>query len=468
MVTCGTLHASGQEMTTEHRLEELADRVFRELGFAPTDLLRQRLDRVVRQRIKLAGFTDLDSYLNYLGGAGGEEFTRLVQALTINETYFFREPRHFAALERLLPGLAARARPVRILSAGCASGEEAYSLAITACRTLGEPGAFEVVGVDVDEGALSRAREGVYGGWSFREDALKSAGDFLKAEGDTWRVVPEIKGRVRFERMNLVESAPAGPFHVVFCRNLLMYLTPENRRAVVDRLARELAPGGVLFTGSAESLEWSLPDLKRVRAHGTFFYEKQALRAVPGPKMASARSGRLVLVSPSPLVRMLWRQAARAAGTDGMVILADGRRLYEAVREYKPELVVVDATTGDEEAAAALLQGLPGRCRRVILTRPGRAPSGQYPRLEVVAPGSGGLADLQAWLEGFLGAARGAEGGAPPAAAPAPPARLLLIGCSTGGRSLSGRPGCCNIIRDVQGTGLAGRPDFVGPPQAVA
>jgi chemotaxis methyl-accepting protein methylase len=410
-------------MTTEDLLEELAQQVFSELGFAPTDLLRQRLGRVVRQRMKAVGAPDLRAYLSFLEISGRDELTRLVQALTINETYFFREPAHFAALERLLPELAARSQRVRLLSAGCATGEEAYSLAITAWRVLGgRPEAFEVVGVDIDEAALARAREGLYGPWSFREDSFSRAAQFLRAEGDRWRVVPALRSLVRFERLNLVEAVPEGPFQVVFCRNMLMYLTPENRRAVVERLTQQLAPGGVFFVGSAESLEWGPPDLKRVRAHGAFFYQKA--------EAAPPRTGRLLLVSPSPLVRVLWRQVARSAGSPEPVVLADWRSLRRGAAEHRPELVVVDAPAGEEGAVAALLQSLPDRCRRILLVRDGATVPRPLPGVEVVGLKSVSPNDLRSWLEGLLAGGRPTEG---PAQVHRRAERLLLIGCSTGG-----------------------------------
>ncbi len=417
------MQATGLLMAAEDLLEELADRVFKELGFAPTDLLRQRLGRVVRHRMKSVGAPDLGSYLAYLESMDRAELTRLVQSLTINETYFFREPAHFAALERLLPQLAARSRKVRLLSAGCATGEEAYSLAITAWRVLGGGwGAFEVLGVDVDEAALARAREGLYGPWSFREDALARAAEFLEAEGDRWRVVSELRRLVRFERINLVEAAPEGPFQVVFCRNVLMYLTPENRRAVVERLGQQLAPGGVFFVGSAEYLEWAPPDLKRVRAHGTFFYQKT--EAMAGP------AGRLLLASPSPLVRVLWRQAARSAGLGEPAVVADWRGLRQAAAEHQPDLVVVDASAGEEGTITAVLEALPSRCRRILLVRNGQGISGGLPGVEVVSLRSASPTDLRTWLELFL-AGGPLSGEAAETSRRAE--RLLLIGCSTGG-----------------------------------
>lgn len=417
------MQATGLEMTTEALLEELAECVFKELGFAPTDLLRQRLGRVVRHRMKAVGVPDLGAYLAYLESTGRAELTRLVQALTINETYFFREPAQFAALEKLLPQLAAQTQKVRLLSAGCATGEEAYSLAITAWRALqGQPKTIEVLGVDIDEAALARAQEGLYGPWSFREDALIRVADFLKAEGDRWRVVPELRRLVRFERANLVEAVPEGPFQVVFCRNVLMYLTPENRQAVVRRLTQQLAPDGVFFVGSAESLEAGPPDLKRVRAHGTFFYRKA--------EGLAGTATRILLASPSPLVRVLWRQAARSAGLSDPAVLADWRGLRRTVAEHEPDIIIVDASGGEEGAIAALLETLPGQCRRVILVRNGQRIPENLSGVEVVSLRSATPTDLRTWLEVLLSGGRlGGEAAERPHRAE----RLLLIGCSTGG-----------------------------------
>lgn len=234
----------------------IGELVLARLGFSPTDLLWQRFSRVVQQQARHAGFPSPEDYLRHLVRASDDELEQLAEALTINETYFFREAKHFDALRQLLPELARETRTVRLLSAGCASGEEAYSLAITAHRVLQPAGIdFEVVGVDIDRRAIERARAGRYRQWSFREHGLEHAQPYVRQVQGWWVVREDIRQHVRFEHLNLTERLPPGPFHVVFCRNTLMYLTAANRRDVVARLAELLPPGGLLVIGSAETLD---------------------------------------------------------------------------------------------------------------------------------------------------------------------------------------------------------------------
>jgi chemotaxis response regulator CheB/chemotaxis methyl-accepting protein methylase len=340
----------------EELLRAVGERVFPRLGFSPTDLLWQRLARVVQNQARQAGFDAPEAYLRYLLRAGERELDRLAEALTINETYFFREPKHFDALRQLLPELARGGGPVRILSAGCATGEEAYSLAIAAHRTLGPLGVeFEVLGVDIDRRALERAQEGRYRRWSFREQGLQQAQGYVRQERDSWLVRADIRQRVRFEQMNLVEQVPPGPFHIVFCRNTLMYLTPEHRKTVIGRLVKLLPPGGALFIGSAETLDAPPSELERVTLAGAYLFRRReaAAPAVAPPAHRRGEALRVLLVSRSPVTRVALRQVLQALA--GLELAGEARspgEIAERLRETPADVVLLDAVTDPALAAA--------------------------------------------------------------------------------------------------------------------
>ncbi len=184
----------------------------------------------------------------------------IARALTIGETYFFREPLHFELLrESLLPAALARSsRPLTIVSAACSSGEEAYSLAITARRVLGEAatGRVRVLGFDVNERSVTAARRGVYRAWSLRgmDDAVKRR--WFEHATNEWSVSPEARSLTTFERRNLVDAAdalPAGSADIIFCRNVLIYFDDASVALVLTRLAAALRPHGSLIVGSAEA-----------------------------------------------------------------------------------------------------------------------------------------------------------------------------------------------------------------------
>jgi chemotaxis protein methyltransferase CheR len=174
----------------------------------------------------------------------------------VGETWFFRQPEQFAALARLLPP-AGRGGPLVHWSAGCASGEEAYSLAIALAEL--RRGDDRVLGTDLSERALAHARTGLYGAGSLRgahpDLERRHLGTALPA-----RIAPAIRSRVDFQRHNLVREDAPWTFDVVLCRNVLAYFEPAARRTVLEKLFGALRPGGLLVLGSVElPLAASLP-----------------------------------------------------------------------------------------------------------------------------------------------------------------------------------------------------------------
>ncbi len=230
----------------------------------------------------------------YLAELGDEEWRSLVPRITVGESYFFRNPDHFRALvEIVVPEIANRIgdRPLRVLSAGCSRGEETYSLAMV-LRELGfgAPGRPALVeGVDIDEEALARARTGEYGPWSLRQVEESRLDRHFVATGERRSVVPAVRGMVAFRRVNLARDPVQGwagePYDLIFCRNVLMYLTRSCARRVVTGLGRILAPGGALFLGDAETLRGLSQEFRLQAGCDTFFYrsrrEGEASRSIP-------------------------------------------------------------------------------------------------------------------------------------------------------------------------------------------
>ncbi|RKI72453.1 chemotaxis protein CheR [Corallococcus sp. AB049A] len=181
-----------------------------------------------------------------------------IEHAVIGETYFFRHPEH-------LRSLASRARqhqggPFQVWSAGCASGEEPYSIAMALMAAgLGNGGRFRVLATDVSGRALLRAKAAVYSPWSLRRIEPDLEKRFLvpqpgaPGQDGQHAVAPEVVRTVDFRRHNLATDAvPSMGFHAIFCRNVLIYFTPELVRAVLSRLVSALAPGGLLFVSPAE------------------------------------------------------------------------------------------------------------------------------------------------------------------------------------------------------------------------
>ncbi len=168
----------------------------------------------------------------------------------IGETYFFRHPEQLRELARMA---ASHREPFLVWSAGCASGEEPYSLVMTLLAAGLAPESIRVVGTDVSSRALERAKQATYSPWSVRRMEPELEKRFLSIRPDSVRVPPEVRARVEFRRHNLVtDPPPVSGAQAVFCRNVLIYFPPEVIPSVLERLVRALAPGGWLFLAPAE------------------------------------------------------------------------------------------------------------------------------------------------------------------------------------------------------------------------
>lgn len=246
------------------------------------DILRARLDPV-RRELGFESFSQLLFHLKYHPSRDSER-ERLLRHLTNNESYFFRETAQLDVLrQELLPGYAREMRQgerrvLRIMSAGCARGEEPYTLAMVVDDSpVALDDRVRITGTDVDVDALERARAG-----HFREHAFRRIPDDVKAryfrpDDDGYRIDERIRRAVRFSPANLVDAdtwTGFEPQDVIFCRNVLIYFAEENVRRAVRILHSALAPGGYLFLGHSESLSRVPTPLEPVRRAGTVFYRK--------------------------------------------------------------------------------------------------------------------------------------------------------------------------------------------------
>ncbi len=215
-------------------------------------------------------------------GAPRDEVRALAPALTVAETYFFRNSQQFRVLRELAIPERRQARTgsrrLRILSAGCASGEEAYSIAITAREVMGEAAReVSIDAVDLNPSILEKARRARYNNWALRETSVELQNRWFRADGHgRFSLDASIRDLVGFGEANLNDQDAklwrAEPYDIVFCRNVLMYFEPAAMQAVVDRLARILAPGGYLFLGHAETLRGVSQDFHLCHTHDTFYY----------------------------------------------------------------------------------------------------------------------------------------------------------------------------------------------------
>jgi chemotaxis protein methyltransferase CheR len=261
-------------------------------------LLKERVGLHVRPeaygglRLALgARFDELDGalrrpevYLELLRSeSGDEELRKLLPLVTVGKTSFFRDERQFTALARLLPDLLARRRcqglPVRIWSAGCATGEELYSIAITAAEAGARVGESELLGTDVNPEAVAAAISGRFDSRRVRDLAPQRVAQWFEREPEGYRVRDEVQRMIAgFQVHNLVSPVYPRPreglWDLVFCRNVIIYFDTHTTQQVLTRFREALAPGGYLFLGYSESLFRLFDGFELTEVSGSFLYRR--------------------------------------------------------------------------------------------------------------------------------------------------------------------------------------------------
>ncbi len=300
----------------ETRLQRLQNWVVGSLGLRVDEWQMPLLARLLDQRAQV--FDDVDALEQ---GRACELREQIINTLTLGESYFFRHARQFELLRhKVLPELILTAAPtgtLRVLSVGCASGEEAYSLAILLEEACGSARMdWWIEAVDLCEQRLERARAARYGDWSLRSTAGTLRRQWFNRQESHYEVVPGLRERVRFSARNLGDPAidlwREGGFDLVLCRNVLGRMEPAALERGLGHLAAALKPGGLLFLGGDEALR-GRADLFAPRGEGSnVYYQRTNDAGAPAPRPQAAR----LTPGPSPLwlrngrdtVFELWRQ----------------------------------------------------------------------------------------------------------------------------------------------------------------
>jgi chemotaxis protein methyltransferase CheR len=258
------------------------------------DGARQRvLEAGLAHRLQATG-EDLASYELRLRGTGGRDELQLLAELVLNhETFFFRNMPHMRALRETLLHEVHLRKPagaaLRIWSAGCATGEEAYSLAITALEALGNPlpRPVDIWATDLSEPALRRARAGVYRGRALGNLAPELLPGYFTAQGDGYAVGDQARALVRFEHLNLRDPFPsqAHEIDIIFCQNVTIYFQLDTCRKLIEQFYRCLPEGGLLFLGFSETL-WNVFDRFHSReVAGAYVYYKESDKYAPPARL---------------------------------------------------------------------------------------------------------------------------------------------------------------------------------------
>lgn len=277
--------------TEQHALREIFTHLRLRTGHDFSNYKRPTILRRIERRINIRNLPDLPSYAAYLQ-QNPDEITALLKDLLISVTNFFRDKRAFDVIgQEIIPAILQRKKPeeqIRIWVAGCATGEEAYSLAmLCAEKTLGviEAPKIQIFATDIDDAAIAFARDGLY--------TLNDAADvprehlrrFFNKEGDGFRIRREIREMILFANHNFIKDPPFSHLDIVSCRNVLIYLNHAAQERVMETFHFALNPGGYLFLGSSESAD-SASDLYTSynREHHIFQSRQVLLQSYPVPE----------------------------------------------------------------------------------------------------------------------------------------------------------------------------------------
>jgi chemotaxis protein methyltransferase CheR len=253
-------HGAGHSLT-DHELSEIRMLIEERTGIHFDESRERFLSTRVREHMHERGYTRVNELLRAVRKTN-VEYDSLLERMLTQETSFFRYPAVFEAFEkRVLPEIHVskfwkNPRTLRVWSAGCSTGEEPYSIAITIADSLSFADAWnvEILATDVGKLALKNAEKGIYSGRSLGSVNEKQlAAHFTKVE-NKFHVKPRLKKMISFAPMNLAAPVYVGRMDLIFCMNVLIYFTEERRRALVQRFYEALEPGGYLFLGHSESI----------------------------------------------------------------------------------------------------------------------------------------------------------------------------------------------------------------------
>jgi chemotaxis protein methyltransferase CheR len=245
--------------------------IYKIAGISLADTKKVLLVGRLGRRVKHFGLGSFAEYYRLVaGGNEPDELQNMVDLLTTNETYFFREEAHFEFLSKTILAQHPTGSPFNVWSAASSTGEEIYTISFVLAETLGLDANWSVTGSDISTQVLATAERGLY--WFDRTRGLpqsylrKYCLKGVRSQEGSYMIAPEIKRHTRFQQVNLNRTLPVlGKFHVIFLRNVMIYFDAETKRQVVARLVEQLLPGGYFIVGHSESLSGLTDTLRAIK-----------------------------------------------------------------------------------------------------------------------------------------------------------------------------------------------------------
>jgi len=286
-------HGAGHGLT-EHELSEIRMVIEERTGIHFDESRERFFSTRVREHLHARGFARGNDLLRAIRKTN-VEYEALLERLLTQETSFFRYPAVFDAFEkRVLPELHTKKfwkdpRTLRVWSAGCSTGEEPYSIAITILDSLSFADAWnvEILATDVGRHALKHAERGVYAGRNIASVKEKQLAAHFHAADGHYQVKPRLRKMVNFVQMNLASPVYVGRMDLIFCMNVLIYFTEERRRVLVQRFYDALEPGGYLFLGHSESISKMPVKFQAIVLGDCILYRKPTAEELHKPELVA-------------------------------------------------------------------------------------------------------------------------------------------------------------------------------------
>jgi len=279
---------------SEHELSEIRMLIEERTGIHFDESRERFFSTRVREHLHAKGLARGTDLLRAMRKSN-VEYEALLERLLTQETSFFRYPAVYETLEkRILPELHVKKfwknpRTLRVWSAGCSTGEEPYSIAITIADALNFADAWnvEILATDVGRQALKQAERGIYAGRSIASVKEVQLGAHFTQMEDGYEVKPRLRKMVTLAQMNLASAVYVGRMDLIFCMNVLIYFSEERRRTLVQRFYDSLEPGGYLFLGHSESISKMPVKFQAIVLHDCILYRKPTAEELPKPELVT-------------------------------------------------------------------------------------------------------------------------------------------------------------------------------------
>lgn len=254
------IHKAYGDSLTEEQFKELSEFLYAQYGLKMSESKKILLEGRLKPRVVKCGYDNFEDYLSFVFEQKGEELVHMVDAITTNKTEFFREPHHYEFLKEEVASHWTKGQKINLWSAGCSSGEEPYTLTMVLDQLEKQKGiGYSVVATDLSTKVLNQAIKAVYPISSIGLDLNLKRSYFLKNKNnelELMRVVPKLRDKVSFHRLNLVQTPYSfkNDFDLIFFRNVMIYFDRATQFKILSAMCERLKAGGYLFIGHSESL----------------------------------------------------------------------------------------------------------------------------------------------------------------------------------------------------------------------